>query len=75
MNDAGSRPGRAALDRAAAGMLNATVLQRLAIATAATALALLIGLVVVAAAGYDPLQFVRQLIEGRSGTATPSLGR
>ncbi|WP_409025340.1 ABC transporter permease [Halalkalicoccus salilacus] len=48
-------------------MVNATVLQRLAIATAATALALLIGLVVVAAAGYDPLQFASQLIEGSFG--------
>lgn len=67
MSDADSSRGRAVLDRAAARMLNATVLQRLAIATAATTLALLIGLVVVAAAGYDPLQFASQLIEGSFG--------
>ncbi|WP_122089226.1 ABC transporter permease [Halalkalicoccus subterraneus] len=48
-------------------MLDATVLQRFAIAMAATALALLIGLVVVAASGYDPVQFLRQLIEGSFG--------
>ena len=67
MSDAGSSRGREALDRAAAGMLNATVFQRLAIATAATTLALLIGLVIVAAAGYDPLQFASQLIAGAFG--------
>nr|WP_245998503.1 ABC transporter permease [Halalkalicoccus subterraneus] len=67
MSGSDSPRGRAILDRAAARMLDATVLQRFAIAMAATALALLIGLVVVAASGYDPVQFLRQLIEGSFG--------
>ncbi len=58
---------RAAVDRAAAGLLDASVLQRLAIATASTLLALLVGLVIVAAAGYDPGQFLRQVVEGAFG--------
>ena len=64
-----SDPGRArgALDRAAARMLDATVLQRIAIATASTALALLVGLIVVAATGYDPIEFVRNVIDGSFG--------
>ncbi|WP_368408673.1 ABC transporter permease [Halorussus salilacus] len=48
-------------------MLNATVLQRLAIAVASTAMALLIGLVVVAAAGYDPVAFLADVFEGAFG--------
>jgi simple sugar transport system permease protein len=58
---------RAAVDRAAAGLLDASVLQRLAIATASTLLALLVGLVIVAAAGYDPGQFLRHVVEGAFG--------
>ncbi|WP_426962412.1 ABC transporter permease [Haloparvum alkalitolerans] len=48
-------------------MLRASVLERLAIATASTALALAIGVGIVAAAGYDPVQFVTSLIEGAVG--------
>jgi simple sugar transport system permease protein len=51
-------------------MLNATVLQRLVVATASTVLALLVGLVVVAAAGYDPVQFLANVFEGSFGDET-----
>lgn len=57
------------LDRAADYMLDASVLERLAIATASTALALLLGLVIVAAAGYDPVRFVTNAMEGAFGDA------
>ena len=66
-SDAGPTRTRAALDRAAARMLDATVLQRLAVATASIVLALVVGLVVVAAAGYDPVQFVLDVFEGSFG--------
>jgi len=56
-----------ALDRAADRMLRASVFERLAIATASTALALLIGVSIVAAVGYDPVQFITSLIEGALG--------
>jgi len=61
---------RAGLDRAADRMLNATVLQRLLVAIASTALALLVGLVVVAAAGYDPADFLLNVFEGSFGDET-----
>jgi simple sugar transport system permease protein len=61
---------RALIARLAAGMVNATVLQRLAIATASTLLALGLGVLVVAAAGYDPAQFLRQVAEGAFGDRT-----
>ncbi|QLG29479.1 ABC transporter permease [Halorarum halophilum] len=48
-------------------MLGASALQRLGIATASTALALAIGLVVVAAAGYDPGTFLADMFEGAFG--------
>ncbi|MCU4925491.1 ABC transporter permease [Halobacteria archaeon AArc-dxtr1] len=48
-------------------MLNASVIERLLIATASTGLALLIGLIIVAVAGYDPLQFLNNLIVGAFG--------
>jgi simple sugar transport system permease protein len=48
-------------------MLEASVLQRLAIATASTVAALAVGLVVVAAAGYDPAVFLRNVFEGAFG--------
>ena len=48
-------------------MLRASVFERLAIATASTALALLIGVSIVAAVGYDPVQFITSLIEGALG--------
>ena len=58
---------RDVLDRAARQMLRASVLERLAIATASTALALLIGISIVAAAGYDPVGFLVSLINGAVG--------
>ena len=48
-------------------MARASVVERLAIATASTALALLIGVTIVAAAGYDPVRFITSLIEGAVG--------
>ncbi|WP_313695890.1 ABC transporter permease [Halorarum halobium] len=55
-------------------MLDASALQRLGIATASTALALAIGLVVVAAAGYDPATFLMDMFEGAFGDQN-SIGR
>ncbi|MWV40490.1 ABC transporter permease [Natrialba swarupiae] len=49
-------------------MLDATVLERIGIAIGSTALALLIGLVIVAASGYDPIQFANQLVVGSFGS-------
>ncbi|XVH33074.1 ABC transporter permease (plasmid) [Haloferacaceae archaeon DSL9] len=49
-------------------MVDATVLERIGIAVASTAAALLIGLIVVAIAGYDPLRFARQLLVGSFGS-------
>ncbi|MCW8172327.1 ABC transporter permease [Natrialba swarupiae] len=49
-------------------MLDATVLERIGIAIGSTAPALLIGLVIVAASGYDPIQFANQLVVGSFGS-------
>ncbi|WP_348533342.1 ABC transporter permease [Haloarcula marina] len=51
-------------------MLSASALQRLGIAVASTGLALLVGLVVVAATGYDPVQFLVDVFEGSFGDST-----
>ncbi|RBI62603.1 ABC transporter permease [halophilic archaeon] len=51
-------------------MLSASVAERLAIATASTVLALAIGVVVVAAAGYNPAQFLQSVLIGSFGDAT-----
>ncbi|WP_247001001.1 ABC transporter permease [Halosolutus gelatinilyticus] len=59
---------RAVLDRTADRLLAATVLERIAIAIASTALALLLGLAIVAAAGYDPAQFATHLVVGAFGS-------
>ena len=67
MSDDGSDRGRGILDRAADRALDLTVLERLAIATASTLLALFIGLVIVAAAGYDPVEFLGAMFEGSFG--------
>nr|WP_254280190.1 ABC transporter permease [Halomicroarcula marina] len=61
---------RDALERAGAAMLSASALQRLGIAVASTGLALLVGLVVVAATGYDPVQFLVDVFEGSFGDST-----
>lgn len=65
MSSAGAA--RRAVDRAAGYMLRATVVERLGIAVAATAAALLVGLIVVAVAGYDPIRFASQLVGGAFG--------
>lgn len=49
-------------------MLNASVIERFLISTVATVLALLIGLVVVAVTGYDPVAFSQNLLEGSVGS-------
>ncbi len=59
---------RSLLDSAATALLRATVLERIAIAAASTLLALVIGLVIVGLAGYDPLQFASQLLVGAFGS-------
>jgi len=58
---------RAVVDRMADRMLSATVLERFAIAIASTLLALLIGAAIVAASGYDPVEFVFSLLYGAAG--------
>ena len=61
---------RATLDRAADRMLRATAVERLAIAVASTVLALALGAVVVAATGYDAVEFVSALAYGAFGTTS-----
>ncbi|WP_224450581.1 ABC transporter permease [Haloprofundus salilacus] len=51
-------------------MLQASVLERVAIAVASTLLALLLGSLIVAASGYDAVQFVSALLYGAFGTAS-----
>jgi simple sugar transport system permease protein len=48
-------------------LLRASVGERIGIAAASTALALLVGLLVVALAGYDPVQFVGNVVIGAFG--------
>lgn len=59
---------RAAFNRAVDRMLQATVVERLAIAIASTLLALLCGSLVVAVSGYDTVLFVHSLLYGAFGT-------
>jgi len=70
VSDGASDPGRVrtALDRAADRILDASVYERVGIAVGSTGLALLIGLVIVALAGYDPLRFATQLVVGSFGS-------
>ncbi|MBV0925394.1 ABC transporter permease [Halomicroarcula limicola] len=49
-------------------MVRASVLERFAIAVASTLLALLLGAVIVAASGYDAVEFVTALVYGAFGT-------
>lgn len=56
------------VERAAARMLDASVLERIAIAAGAVASALLIGLIVVGLAGYDPFGFAGDLLIGAFGS-------
>ncbi|WP_252700283.1 ABC transporter permease [Natronosalvus vescus] len=59
---------RRGLDRAADRMLTASVYERIGIAIGSTTLAILIGLVIVAAVGHDPLQFARDMVVGAFGS-------
>lgn len=61
---------RSLADRIAARMLDASVLERVVIALVATALALLIGAVIVAASGYDAVEFVSSLVYGAVGNVS-----
>lgn len=49
-------------------MLKMSFIERLVVSTVATVLALLVGLVVVAVTGYDPVVFSRNLLEGSVGS-------
>ena len=68
MSSADTGRARAAVDRAADRMVEATVLERLAIAVASTLLALLLGSFIVAASGYDAVRFVSALLYGALGS-------
>jgi len=59
---------RAFLDRAADRMVDATAIERIAIGFASTALALALGSVIVAATGYDAVEFVTSLVDGAVGS-------
>lgn len=63
------QPGRVrtALDRAAEYMLDATVLERIGIAAAATGAALLIGVFAVIGTGHSPVTFLNELVWGAFG--------
>ncbi|WP_148415007.1 ABC transporter permease [Haloferax sp. KTX1] len=61
---------RSLADRIADRMLDASVLERVVIALVATALALLIGAVIVAASGYDAVEFVSALVYGAVGNVS-----
>ncbi len=65
-----SDPGRvrSLLDAAADRILAASVIERIGIAIGATTLALLIGLVIVAASGHNPIRFAVQLVVGAIGS-------
>ena len=67
MSGVDSGGARAALDRAADRMVDATALERLAIAVTSTALALAFGAVVVAVSGYDAVAFMSALLYGAVG--------
>lgn len=68
MSGSDSGAARDVLDRAADAMLNVSVVERFAISTAATVLALLVGLVIVAVTGHDPVAFGQNLLEGSFGS-------
>lgn len=70
MSSADTGRARAVLDWAADRMLQASVLERLAIAVASTSLALVLGAVIVAASGYDAVEFVSAMVYGAVGTTS-----
>jgi ABC-type uncharacterized transport system permease subunit len=59
---------RASVGRLASRLVDATIQERLAIAVASTALALLTGLVIVTASGYDPVRFLEDMLYGAFGS-------
>ena len=59
---------RSALDRAADRMLTAGVVERLGIGIASVVLAFVVGLCIVAAAGYSPLIFLNEMLLGALGS-------
>ncbi|WP_276253247.1 ABC transporter permease [Halomontanus rarus] len=65
-SDEGNAP--STVDRLAGRLLEATVLERLGIALASIATAILIGLLAVALSGYSPLLFLNNLIVGSVGS-------
>jgi general nucleoside transport system permease protein len=69
MSESDSSSARVMLDRAADRIIDATVLERIAIAIGSTVLALVTGLVVAAAAGYNPVLLAQQLIVGSFGSS------
>ncbi|POG55565.1 ABC transporter permease [Haloferax marisrubri] len=70
MSDAATGGVRGLADRIADYMLDASVLERIVIAVVATALALLIGSIIVAASGYDAVEFVSSLVYGAVGNVS-----
>ncbi|SMO88450.1 nucleoside ABC transporter membrane protein [Halorubrum cibi] len=68
MSGSGPDSNGGALDALAARLLDASVLERVGIAIASTAMALLIGFVIAAAAGYDSIRFANQLLVGAFGS-------
>lgn len=68
MTGSNSNRSRTVLDRAADRILDATVLERIGIAVGSTVLALLVGLIITAAAGYNPALLMQQLIVGAFGS-------
>jgi simple sugar transport system permease protein len=61
---------RELLDRAVDRMTHAGAVERFVIALAAIALALVLGSVIVAASGYNPVEFVLYLVYGAIGTTS-----
>lgn len=68
MSESDSSTARKTLDRTADRLIDATVLERIAIAIGSTLLALVTGLLVAAAAGYNPVLLAQQLIVGSFGS-------
>jgi ABC-type uncharacterized transport system permease subunit len=71
-DDGGDSRARTLGRRALIRLVDASGFERLAIALASTLLALAIGLVIVAAAGYDAVLFVDNMVYGVFGTYSPA---
>jgi len=68
VSDADGDQSASLLDRSADRLLTAGVLERVAIGVASVALAFVVGLVLVAAAGYSPLLFLNEMLLGAIGS-------